>query len=767
MYRTSLLILLAVLSALAQAQQSLTSLEIAGRFAELEKAAEAKVASTTEPSISALAPLCVAYSKLKRYAKLFPCLDAIDRHIAGGNVEIETDRSFVTNSDATALSATLRAQAHLEMGDYLHAVSYAQTALKQIQDRQPSGLWPPTKYRLLNLGVIPVAQAMAGNREEALKELKEIEKFSYPYVGNAAWRPMKAYAMARVYMALDDYAAALPFVASDDWYSWINDPTWGLKSDDAADIHLQLPKLVMRGTCQLETGNLTAAQHTLELALRHPRIAEFGELYWIALYQAGRVAELLKNTEQAIEHYRQAVEVIEMQRASINTEASKIGFVGDKQAVYGRLVSALLANKDHPSALEFAERSKARALVDMLAAKQDFAISSGDPVKVAQLLSTAKEAEAGLVAQGFSQEKLSTRSVAVAAKEGLAAESPELASLVSVSTLGSGEIQALMPVGETLIEYYDAGGELIAFVLTQTEIDAVRLDGKGLTQDILQFREALEEVDSKRYLALSQRLHERLVAPLTSRFHNHRLLVVAHGPLHYLPFNALNDGQSFLIDRFNLRTMPSASILKYLSPFPGGKTGEILAFGNPDLGNPRFDLENSETEAIAITKNRPKSRVLLRKNANESALRQYGEGFRYIHFATHGQFNPEAPLKSALLLSRNAESDGLLTADKIFSLKLDTDLVTLSACETGLGKVAKGDDVVGLVRAFLYAGSRSIVSSLWKVDDKATSTLMTSFYSRLGSMNKREALRQAQLVTKQQYPHPFYWAAFQIAGNAE
>jgi CHAT domain-containing protein len=105
--------------------------------------------------------------------------------------------------------------------------------------------------------------------------------------------------------------------------------------------------------------------------------------------------------------------------------------------------------------------------------------------------------------------------------------------------------------------------------------------------------------------------------------------------------------------------------------------------------------------------------------------------------------------------------------DKLYSLNLEVDLVTLSACETGLSKIANGDDLVGLTRGFLYAGSSSIVASLWKVDDRATAELMTRFYKELLKNDKVEALREAQLETKKKYPHPYYWASFQLTGNAK
>ena len=120
----------------------------------------------------------------------------------------------------------------------------------------------------------------------------------------------------------------------------------------------------------------------------------------------------------------------------------------------------------------------------------------------------------------------------------------------------------------------------------------------------------------------------------------------------------------------------------------------------------------------------------------------------------------------AIALSKDDTSDGRLKVGKLYSMRLDADLVTLSACETGLGKVANGDDVVGLTRGFLYAGASTIVASLWKVDDQATAQLMNQFYQRLKSGDKREALRQAQLETSRQFSHPYFWAAFQLTGNA-
>jgi CHAT domain-containing protein len=191
-----------------------------------------------------------------------------------------------------------------------------------------------------------------------------------------------------------------------------------------------------------------------------------------------------------------------------------------------------------------------------------------------------------------------------------------------------------------------------------------------------------------------------------------------------------------------------------------------LILGNPNLGNPKYDLKFAQDEALAIGKILPKSKVLLRAEATETNLRTYGSQYSFIHLAVHGTFDLDKPLNSALLLARDKDNDGLLRAGDLYNLSLNADLVTLSACETALGKVATGDDVVGFTRGFLYAGARSLISSLWQVDDQATRDLMVAFYSNLQSMTKDEALRQAQLKVKKQYQHPYYWAAFVLTGSA-
>ena len=760
---------------------------MAARYGDLEKHAQEEVTDMATSKTVKLFPLCVAFAKQKKYNKAFPCFDQVEINIGKGDTnmadveEMERNSPFMMGlakfgsaisgvsleQDATQMLYIMRAEAYMDIGDFQKAIADAQRAVAA----KPTQ-WNLLKWHEINtLGVLTLAYALSGDKDTAIEHARRLESIStaYPHgllaIDKHVW-------LAKTYVSLGQYERALHFMeiqegAFDALARSLADAVAGsaLRGESLWEFQM-LPAEFLRHKCRFEVGRMAEAKAGYDSLLAKPKIRDNGDIYWHILYDRGRIAEKEGDLKSAIDFYRRAVDVIEQQRSTINTETSKIGFVGDKQAVYRQLVSALLADQQLISAFEYVERSKARALVDMLAEKQDFAINSGDPTRVRELLAKANTAEAAFRTQGADGEKQQTRAIASEAREQLGHESPQLASLVSVSSLPAVEIQSLLPPDETLIEFYFDAPDLIAFILTRSELKAVRLDGLHLIETIRQFRQQIENTRSDHFRTLSRQLHDQLFAPLSAQIATLKLLIVAHGPLHYLPFAALNDGQRDLLDRYSLRMLPSASVLKYLRSASPTKQGALLAFGNPDLGNPKYDLEFAQAEAIAVTRNRPQSRALLRKEANETAFRQYGGEFRYLHFATHGQFNADAPLQSALLLARDGASDGRLTVDKLYSIKLDADLVTLSACETGLGKVANGDDVVGLTRGFMYAGASTIVASLWQVDDQATSFLMTRFYDNLRQSDKREALRQAQLDTRKKFAHPFYWAAFQLTGAA-
>jgi CHAT domain-containing protein len=156
--------------------------------------------------------------------------------------------------------------------------------------------------------------------------------------------------------------------------------------------------------------------------------------------------------------------------------------------------------------------------------------------------------------------------------------------------------------------------------------------------------------------------------------------------------------------------------------------------------------------------------VLVRGEATEDRAKSLAGGARLLHFATHGELNESDPLASGLLLAPGGGDDGRLEVREIFGLDLQAQLVVLSACETGLGQLSTGDELIGLQRAFLYAGTPAVVTTLWKVDDRASFVLMREFYGRLAKADPARALQEAQRAALKEFPHPFAWAAFGLTG---
>jgi CHAT domain-containing protein len=193
-------------------------------------------------------------------------------------------------------------------------------------------------------------------------------------------------------------------------------------------------------------------------------------------------------------------------------------------------------------------------------------------------------------------------------------------------------------------------------------------------------------------------------------------------------------------------------------------------------GGHRFDpLPHSREEVQSITSlYAPKSEAFLGEEATEERAKSLGKDIPLIHFACHAYVNERFPLDSALALTipehpKEGQDNGLLQAWEIFEkVRIDADLVTLSACESGLGKEMGGEGLIGLTRAFQYAGARSILASLWKVEDQSTGELMKRFYQYLKSgKTKDEALRLAQLdlIHSPVFTQPTHWAAFQLNGD--
>ena len=750
--------------------------ETFGRYAELAERIESVERDITKIPIERLGPLCLSYSRLKRYDKLFPCIQELEVRVARNQAVAPPPMIFAGPTDFSPLSKMLSAEALLELGDYRKSIAEGEIALSRVREQIINGAIPSIRYKSTILSNLAIAAMLNNDRAAAFKYVQTLEQTPLNAVGGVAlYSRMKENALGRAKMALGDCEGALA------------DTEAGLASavgvfgslflrskGETIENVIDIPRLIIRGKCLMQFNRVEEARQALDQLLANRRTSEQGEIFWLALFERGRVAEADKKPDDAIQFYARAIEVIERQRTTINTELSKIGFAGDKQSVYARLISLLVQKGGVEEAFDYVERSKSRALVDMLAVKKDFSAPSTDPDKIRKILAQldamdiASHEKNDMAKAGEGSTTSRVRSLAIVHKQ-IQATAPELATLVSVGGVPSKELKSLIGQDETLVEYYYQDKDLYAFLLNSKRLQVIKLAGEGLEKQVRELRSALEQVRSDTWKAPAEGLYARLWQPLDGLLGSPKsIVVVAHGILHYLPFAALRkfDG-TLLIDQYGLRFLPSASVLKFLRPSHPGKKDQILVLANPDLGDPKFNLQFAEGEALAVGKLFANSRVLVRKDASETNFKNAGMAFSHIHFATHGKFQADDPLSSGLYLAKDVESDGVLTVGELYSMNINADLVTLSACETGLGKVANGDDVVGLTRGFLYAGSRSIVASLWSVDDNATAELMKMFYQNMAKMNKVQSLRQAQISTRKTFTHPFFWAAFQLTGSGE
>ncbi|MDR3322997.1 MAG: CHAT domain-containing protein [Zoogloeaceae bacterium] len=740
-----------------------------GRYDQLETTLE-KIAAARALDTAERHALCFAYSRVKRYSRLFDCLDALTASIKKG----DTETLLFGLSDATPVVNIMRADALIEMGQFVPAQKEAEKAVSWLKKNGSDT--PDMLFNALAAQVL--AYALADDRAKAGDIARQLADESTGFMGD--YSSAKAFALARARMGLKDYAGVVAALREDrsfavkvfldrlvsaSFFTGVNNWAW-----------VELPRAFMLNKALLEIGEKEEARTGFKQLATIAQVRENGDIFWLLENELGQLAEDAGNFDEALVHYRAAIEVIERQRASINTEASKIGFIGDKQAVYARIVDLAQRRARPELAFEFIERAKSRALVDLLAAREDgkrgqaptlAAISAADRVA----LTAFREAQADSTLQlpvdmvRAGGQTAGGRSLLTERASALQQQAPALASLVTVGVMSLDELQQFIGDNEVLLEYFAFGNTLYGLALSRQERLLLRLENDTLEADIRALRKEVEDLAAYPS-ARSQRLYRQLVAPFEKVVGEHDILIVPHGALHYLPFAALHDGRASLIAGHDLRFLPSVSTQKYLRPPRKVALDNMLLFGNPDLGNSEFDLPSAEDEANVIAKLVGNAQVLTRQRASETAFRAEARRYPYIHIASHGEFNADNALDSRLLLAADGEHDGLLTVRELYETTLDAELVTLSACETGLSQTLSGDDLVGLTRGFMYAGSSNIVASLWQVDDEATSRLMQDFYRYLkAGLSKRAALRKAQLGLLKDYPEPVFWAAFYLTGN--
>jgi tetratricopeptide (TPR) repeat protein len=544
------------------------------------------------------------------------------------------------------------------------------------------------------------------------------------------------------------------------------------------------------GASQSNIAALYAEQEQYEQALTHYAVAleifrETGQTAHQAqiLSNIGRMHHKQGDLAEAITLYQQAVEVAETVQEDIKVEELASAFAGGQATLYSRLVDTLVSTGDSTAAFDYAERARARVFLGQIGNQGvDFRLGARSSLtdqeqKLRQEIIGLQNALGDERAKPFEQQSPSLLDELTQDLEGarrdydalitrLKLESPEYASLVSVDALSLDEVQSqVLDEHTTLVEYFVLDEQALAWVVDREGFELVSLE---VTRDDLRAQvEFLRQLIARRDFDASTagQLYATLFAPLKPHLRHANLVIVPHGVLHYLPFAALWEAENkhYLAQDYALTYAPSASVLQFILDKRNADEGRLLALGNPDGSLPRA---KTETEIIAELFG---ATPLLGGQAVESQVHAQAGQLDVLHLAAHGVYNPFNPLFTRIELAPDGTHDGNLEVHEVFGLDLTgTNLVVLSACETALGEQSEGDELVGLTRAFLYAGTPSVVTTLWSIDDAASGFLMEAFYRHLrDGLTNAEALRAAQLEVLAEYgwQTPYYWAAFSLTGH--
>lgn len=521
------------------------------------------------------------------------------------------------------------------------------------------------------------------------------------------------------------------------------------------------------------------------------------DIPWIA-FQCHRLHGSLSREQgdltDAIAEYDLAASEIERLRSQIMVEF-RSGFLEDKEEVYEELVELCLELGRTDEAFAHAERAKSRALVDLLAHRVDLDIQARDP--------SDRQLVDQLVRLRFERDRLYRR--LESGDEGgkdcwepydsserrrllsLEGEIQDLWHRLLIRNAGYAHDAALQNVhvepvqpylepGDLLVEYFVAHGRLLAFLVTAEEIRVRYLHTSA--DEILEATQHLwlnlstvprslyRQIDglTAHAQAMLHRLYVALLRPLEGELSRHqRVIVVPHGHLHYVPFHALYDGTAYVVETHEISYLPSANLLRYCCE-PQTSGDGYLIVGHSNGGRLPYAVQEARAVSGILG-----AQPMLEDGATLEKVQDAVRNCRLLHVAAHGEFRADEPLFSGLVLA-----DGALTTLETFNLRLVASLVTLSACQTGRSVVGGGDELLGLMRAFLYAGASSLVLSLWTVEDRSTARLMECFYAKLAEgWTKAAALRHAQLsfikdtneIAEAKYTHPYFWASMLLVGN--
>ena len=545
-------------------------------------------------------------------------------------------------------------------------------------------------------------------------------------------------------------------------------------------------------------GQRAAAQAQIE------RVAAIGAREWAPelLFQMhavqGELARADGNLARAYTELQQAIAAVEQLRSHLMVDL-RVSFQEDKVTLYEDMVEVCLARGDATQGLQYADRAKSRTLVELLDGRVQARMRTrhaADRPLVDELVALRTQRDQ-LCRHRQNREPGVERGLAVDFEPGEKAQLAHLEQRIAelwdallirnadyaedadLHLVAPRPLTLALDADTLLVEYFAVRGRLLVFVVRAGVVQAIPLDS-----DLSQVRRLVERLHQhmrtvphfppdrlpdlvRQAQFLLGQLYTELLAPLRDTLAGYtRLVIVPHGVLHYVPFHALFDGSEYVAAHWAVTYLPNAALLGATQTRPAAQDG-LLALGY-SAGD---TLPHAVAEAIAVA-NLGGGDLLLEADATRARLAAMVTGRRIVHLATHGEFHSDQPLFSGLLLA-----DGWLATLDVFDLEMSAALVTLSACESGRSVLGGGDELLGLVRAFLHAGANALLISMWSVEDRCTRRWMQSFYTHLlDGCSKADAIRRVQqeflraaaaprAAGEPAYDHPYFWAPFFLIGD--
>ncbi len=554
----------------------------------------------------------------------------------------------------------------------------------------------------------------------------------------------------------------------------------------AALAHLLLARIA------LQMGEFPSAQAETDAAIAKISGLQAPVLAYQTHFLRGQLAQTRGDRHNAFAAYQDARKSLEALRSRLHAEELKISFVKNRLQVYEALVDLHLSGDggDSSAAEAFAciEAAKSRSMTEMIfQSGQSLPLGDTGQSELVRRIRDLREElnwyyhrieleqlrpedTSAKRLQQLQEKALSHENEFLRTLRELPAHERENATLEAPADFSLEKLQAAIPADAALIEYYSTGDRLVAAVVTRNSIDITPIT---VFSRVLHFLHLLRFQLSKFRMGATytqrfeqpllqatqshlEALYAELIAPLRQHLQAKHLIFVPHGPLHFLPFHALKNGDTYLCDTHTISYAPSATVFALCQEKPPSEMTTSLVMGIPDERAPQILDEVQSVAAIL-----PNSDLRLGGQATTEVLKTRGSQSALLHIATHGTYRQDNPMFSGIRLG-----DGYLNLYDLYQMRLSARHVTLSGCATGMNFVAAGDELLGLQRGLFCAGASSLLLSLWDVHDRSTAELMQSFYKGyMETGNMALSLQSAMKQLRQKNPHPYFWAPFVLVGQ--